>query len=79
MAIHNLKLNAKYFDDVMYGFKKFEVRFNDRGFQQGDLLNLREWDGEKYTGRELEAYVDYFIDLGEIGLKDWVAMGIEIG
>ena len=27
------------------------MRFNDRGFEVGDLLALNEWDGEKYTHR----------------------------
>lgn len=79
MKTHELKLNTKYFNDVMHGLKKFEVRFNDRGYQLGDVLILRDWDGRNYRGRILKVHVVYLIDLSEIGLKDWVAMGIEIG
>lgn len=76
MKAHKLKLHVKNFDDVLNDVKKFEVRKNDRGFSLGDILILREWDGEKYTGREILAIVTYIIDLEEIGLEGWVAMGI---
>lgn len=77
MKKHELKLHTKYFNDVKYGIKKFEVRINDRGFELGDVLILREWDGEEYTGWEVVKIVTYIIDLKEIGLEGWVAMGID--
>lgn len=77
MRTHNLKLNVEYFDDVKYEVKKFEVRKNDRGYCLGDILILQEWDGVKYTGREVTRVVSYIIDLQKIGLEGWVAMGIE--
>lgn len=37
----------------------------------GDLLVLREWTGEKYTGREIYADVTYVLrDVPEYGLKE---------
>lgn len=48
--IHDLKITPKYFDDVWNGIKRFELRKDDRDYQIGDTLLLREWDGEKYTG-----------------------------
>jgi hypothetical protein len=41
--IHELKTVPPYFDAVKSGTKTFEVRRDDRGFQPGDLLVLREW------------------------------------
>lgn len=38
--IHSLKLNEKYCDDVLYGLKRFEVRFNDRNFKVGDIVHF---------------------------------------
>lgn len=40
---HDLKVAPPYFDALVSGAKTFEVRKNDRGYQRGDLLRLREW------------------------------------
>lgn len=40
--IHELKILPEYFNEIMYGRKKFEVRFNDRNFKVGDTLLLKE-------------------------------------
>ena len=53
-AIHDLKIWPEHFDAVVSGRKRFEVRVNDRGYEVGDTLHLREWepDEERYTGAE---------------------------
>lgn len=43
---HELKIWPQYFGRVREGSKTFEVRDNDRGFQPGDLVELKEWDPE---------------------------------
>jgi hypothetical protein len=43
---HDLKIWPQYFCRVADGSKTFEVRKNDRGFQPGDEVELREWDPE---------------------------------
>lgn len=43
---HELKIDPIYYQRVKYGSKTFEVRDNDRGFQQGDTVTLREYDRE---------------------------------
>jgi hypothetical protein len=47
VSTHVLKVQAPYFEALLSGEKTFEVRKNDRGFQRGDMLHLREWDGSK--------------------------------
>lgn len=42
--IHELKIWPQYYCRVADGTKTFEVRNNDRGFQPGDKVILREWD-----------------------------------
>jgi hypothetical protein len=41
--VHDLKTCQPYFDAVRTEAKTFEVRKDDRDFQPGDLLVLREW------------------------------------
>jgi hypothetical protein len=40
---HMLKVEPPYFAALADGSKPFEVRRNDRAYQRGDLLVLREW------------------------------------
>lgn len=42
--IHELKIWPIYYCRVANGTKTFEVRDNDRGFQSGDTVILKEWD-----------------------------------
>lgn len=43
---HELKIWPQYYCRVVDGSKTFEVRNNDRGFQPGDVVVLKEWDPE---------------------------------
>lgn len=62
--IHQLKISKKYFDDVQNGTKTFEVRKNDRGYNVGDVLILKEIDyNNNYTGRTIKVKVTYFFSL----------------
>ena len=54
---HELKTYPKYFQETIEGNKPFEIRKNDRDFQVGDVLILKEWDNIKYSGREIGAVV----------------------
>lgn len=74
-----LKIYPKYFEAVISGKKKFEVRKNDRKYSVGDVLILKEWDNIKYTGRKAEAEVIYLMDDRFIGVQPgYVVMGIEL-
>ena len=44
MRTHELKTRAEWFDLVATGAKPFELRRDDRGFEVGDELWLRETD-----------------------------------
>ena len=78
MKIHDLKIDPEYFDDVITGEKRFEVRKNDRGFKKGDLLNLQEYDREKkeYTGRKTLIPVRYILDNQEYLREGYVILGL---
>lgn len=55
------KIWPKYFEAVVSGRKKFELRLNDFEVNEGDILLLEEWDPEakEYTGRTVEKKVTY--------------------
>lgn len=75
---HELKILPTYFRSVLRGDKTFEVRKNDRNFQVGDKLILKEWDNGEYTGNILEKNVTYILDdsSGYV-LEGYVIMGIK--
>lgn len=59
---HDLKTYPAYYKAVRAGDKRFEIRWNDdRAFQKGDTVTLKEYDPKKinYTGREIDAMITY--------------------
>lgn len=60
---HELKTWPEYFEPILYGLKSFEIRKNDRDFNIGDVLVLREYEpnNESYSGRVIEVLVDYIM------------------
>lgn len=76
---HDLKTWPEYYSLVESGQKKFEIRKNDRHFQEGDTLILKEWDAiNGYSGAECRFTVDYvFRGPEKMGVKDgFVIMSI---
>jgi hypothetical protein len=84
-VIHDLKVWPDYFARLLDGSKTFEIRKNDRGYQAGDTLRLREYDPagdhdtcmektcsrRRYTGREITRRVG-FVAAGTL-------FGLELG
>ena len=80
---HELKCHPIYFERIVSGQKKFEVRKNDRNFQVGDILILKEYDPEKgwspngyhkvYSAKvvyiETYAQQEGYVVLGIVGVK----------
>ena len=73
---HELKILPKYLIDIERGIKTFEVRFNDRNFQVGDVLRLKEFFGGEYTGREHLCRVCYILDDPAFVKEGFVILGI---
>ncbi len=59
--VHDLKIAPVFFLAIESGRKTFEIRKDDRGFQNGDTIKLQEYDPvtESYTGREMVAEITY--------------------
>lgn len=68
---HELKILPEYFEAVASGKKKFEIRKDDRNYQVGDLLVLKEYKDGEYTGRTIRMGVSYiYRGSGEYGLQE---------
>lgn len=50
--IHKLKILPEFFTLVEKGKKRFELRKNDRNYQEDDIILLQEYFDSEYTGRQ---------------------------
>lgn len=75
-TVHDLKTWPQFFEKLVDGSKTFEIRYNDRGFEVGHKLRLREWDPEtgEYSGREVGRVVTYITSMHQ--QYGYVVMGI---
>lgn len=61
MATIKKKIWPEYFEAIVSGKKKYELRLNEFDVNEGDTLILEEWDPEtkEYTGRNIEKKATY--------------------
>lgn len=74
---HELKIASEFFEAVKDGRKKFEIRKNDRNYQEGDVLMLLEYDKyyEAFTGEKITVEIIYMTDYAQ--QDGYVVLGIE--
>ncbi|MFH0739633.1 MAG: DUF3850 domain-containing protein [bacterium] len=74
MKIIKKKTWPEYFELVLTGKKRFDLRVADFDVEAGDTLILEEWDPQtkEYTGRKIEKKVDYILKfkLDDFGQKE---------
>lgn len=75
---HELKCWPEFFQAILDGTKRFEWRYDDRGFAEGDTLWLREWnpDTKTYSGRDMRVRVTYKLNAMLTGAHWWVVLSI---
>ena len=75
--VHELKTWPQFFRFVETGYKKFEIRKNDRDYQPGDVCILHEYDPEEnfYTGATVAVKITYVTDFMQ--LQGYVVFGFE--
>lgn len=68
MATIRKKVWKKYFELILSGKKKVELRLADFDVAEGDTLVLGEWDQDKkeYTGRKIETEVTYVLKTKDV-------------
>src|SRR5690606_9869902 len=47
--VHHLKILDQYYEDIESGLKTFEVRFNDRNYEVGDIIQFNVINDNKIT------------------------------
>lgn len=83
MKVHKLKILPEYYRAQIEGKKNFEIRKNDRNYQVGDWIALKEYDPETkdFTGQSFVAEITYitnyqqkdgYVVLGTKYIKEWV-------
>ncbi|EAE3145193.1 TPA: DUF3850 domain-containing protein [Listeria monocytogenes] len=74
--VHELKILPEYYEDIVAGRKTFEIRKNDRDFQVGDYLILKEFKDGNHTGWKITVEVTYITDYEQ--KENYVVMGIKL-
>ena len=75
--VKELKIRQEYLERVLLGEKTFEIRKNDRNYQEGDILVLREYEGA-YTGRVAVVAVQYVLNEFEGLVPGFAALSIQL-
>lgn len=85
--LHELKTDPDVFEALARHEKTFELRYNDRDFKVGDILELRQtkYSAEemqagkplRYTGHVMRVGVSHIMRGPKLGLMEgWVIMSI---
>jgi hypothetical protein len=84
-GIKDLKIKIKYFNDILFNNKRFELRLNDKNFSVYDVIILREYDSDKkrytyFSENKIVVRIIYVLkNVEKYGLnKDYCIFGFEI-
>lgn len=71
--IPSIKILPEYFEEVIAGRKRAELRLNDREYKKGDIYDLREWNPKRgrYTGRKVNIQITHVLEGFEGLTKGW--------
>jgi uncharacterized protein DUF3850 len=80
MTEHTLKCWPEHYAAIERGAKTCELRLNDRPYQVGDALLLKEFEplGAQYTGQQLRVRVTHILSGGPWLSPGYVAMSIRL-
>jgi len=74
---HELKIETRYFEDILCEIKKFEIRRNNRFYKVNDQLLLREIKNDKFTGRSITKIIGYISDLQIYKITNILILGFK--
>jgi len=74
MKIHNLKIEEEYLNAIKNRSKTFEIRYNDRGYQVGDILVFED---PKEESGQYAVFVTYMVSDERFCKENFVTMSIK--
>ena len=79
--LHTLKIEQKWYREVLSEEKKAEFRINDRDYQAGDLIHFTDTNGEEYDDMFNLFVITHIlpireVKIGESKLDDYVILSI---
>ena len=78
---HELKIRSEFLKEIWKGNKKAELRLDDRGFNLGDVVLLKEWKPAKkvFTGRGTYVRITHIVQVGKLipNSHPWVMFSFE--
>ena len=79
-TMHIKKIQEKYFYDILFNNKNFEIRKNDCNYQVGDKVKLMLYVDDKPTSEYIIVEITYILkDIPKYGLdKDYCIFGFKI-
>lgn len=78
MKTHELKTNLNILKMYLVAIKTFEVRKNDRNFEVGDIITLREFENGKFTGKSINVEIVYILNDEEYCKESYVVLGFRL-
>lgn len=81
MTTHSIKCKPEYFQPIIEGRRTAEVRENDRDYQEGDTLLIKEFDpktAEGYTGRSTMRKVTHVLKGFPAVDRNYVVLSLNI-
>jgi hypothetical protein len=77
---HVVKCWTDYFQAIRSNDKRFDIRRDDRGYQKGDTVHLKEWNNRAmvphFTGNDEFRKIKYILAGGQFGLEPgYVVLG----
>lgn len=78
---HELKCVDPFFGQVYDGEKTLEMRFNDRNFQKGDIIDLKRYNSSSYNSpyEPIVLLVTNVLTGERWGIKDgWCAISFQV-
>lgn len=79
-VVHTLKIQKKFFNDIVRGYKKFELRRFDRDFKVGDKIFLSVYENDECKNLGIIVKISYILsNCPQFGLhEDYCILGIEV-
>ena len=79
MVEHKLKIKSEHYINVINSTKTAEIRYNDRNYQVGDILNLNEIDENGvFTGNKCAVIVTHVLNNNQYLQTGYVMLSFHI-